>query len=129
MDSPELLTLRTALLITLSILLVAVLWRRFKRTVMANDMPAPMHVELVRLEVAYHPPRLHVVLSVPSEQHIATGLLDHGHTHIHGWQDKKLAPGVHTLELPLPTIVDGAYFLDLTTATQRTVRQFRLQQA
>lgn len=129
MDAPDLLNLRTALLITLSILLVVVLWRRFRSHVLANDVPAPVHAELVRLEVAYHPSRLHVVLSMPSEQRVTTGLLDQGHQSIHSWNDKRLLPGEHTLELPLPMLVDGAYFLELTTSTQRTVRQFRLQQA
>lgn len=127
MDAPDLLNLRTALLITLSILLVVVLWRRFRSHVLANDVPALLHAELVRLEVAYHPPRLHVVLNVPNEQSLTTGLLDHEHRPIHAWQSKKLAPGMHTMELALPFLADGAYFLEMTTATQRTVRQFRLQ--
>lgn len=129
MNANDLLTLRTALLITLSILLVAVLWRRFKRRVVANDMPAPMHAELVGLDVAYHPARLLVVLQVPSDQQIGTSVLDGAHAKTHEWDARPLKKGKHTLEQPLPTLPDGLYFLEMTTATQRTVRQFRLQQA
>ena len=129
MDASDLLTLRTALLITLSILLVAVVWRRFKRKVMANDMPAPMHAELLALDVAYHPSRLIVVLQVPSEQAIGTQVLNGTHAPVHAWDHRTFKQGRHVFEQPLPDLVDGAYFLEMSTATQRTVRQFRLQQA
>lgn len=129
MNASDLLTLRTALLITLSILLVAMLWRRFKRQVVANDMPAPMHAELVGLDVAYHPARLLVVLQVPNDQQIGTNVLDQAHLKAHGWEGRSLKKGIHTLELVLPALPDGLYFLEMTTSTQRTVRQFRLQQA
>ncbi len=128
MDASDLLTLRTALLITLSILLVAVIWRRFKRKVVANDMPAPLHAELLGLDVAYHPARLLVVLQVPSDQQIGTCVLDGSHAKTHEWDARPFKKGTYTLEQPLPTLPDGLYFLEMTTATQRTVRQFRLQQ-
>jgi len=129
MDASDLLTLRTALLITLSILLVALLWRRFKRNVVANDMPAPLHAELLALDVAYHPSRLIVVLQMPSEQTIGTSLLNSQHTLVDSWDERTFKQGRQVFEQPLPDLVDGAYFLELSTATQRTVRQFRLQQA
>jgi hypothetical protein len=40
-----------------------------------------------------------------------------------------LVAGNHALEQELPELSDGVYYLELTSATQRTVRQFRLQQA
>lgn len=129
MDANDLLTLRTALLITLSILLVVVIWRRFKQRVVANDMPAPMHAELLGLDVAYHPARLLVLLHVPSDQRIGTRVLDRSHVETYSWDMRSLKKGTHTLEQMLPTLPDGTYFLEMTTSTQRTVRQFRLQQA
>jgi hypothetical protein len=129
MDHPDLLNLRTALLITLSILLVAVLWRKFRLRVLANDMPAPLHAELLALELVYHPARLHVVIHVPEPQTIGTAVLDHAHRSLHQWNDLRLVPGEHSMELTLPDLSDGTYFLALTTATQRTERQFRLQRA
>ncbi|HRH69597.1 MAG TPA: hypothetical protein PLB89_08840 [Flavobacteriales bacterium] len=129
MDANDLLTLRTALLITLSILLVVVIWRRFKQRVVANDMPAPMHAELLGLDVAYHPARLLVLLHVPSDQRIGTRVLDRSHVETYSWEMRSLNKGTHTLEQMLPTLPDGTYFLEMTTSTQRTVRQFRLQQA
>lgn len=123
----DLITLRTALLITLSVLLVVVLWRKFRRTVLANDMPAISHVELLALEVAYHPARLHVQLLVPREHTVDMGLLNAGHAPLSSWPAITLKAGEHTLEQRLPELPDGIYFLEVNSRTQRTVRQFRLQ--
>ena len=118
--------LRTALIITLSILLVAVLWRRFKRKVVATEMPAPLHAELIALEVEYHPARLHVVIHVPGEQVIRTRLLGAVHNALHEWEQSKVGQGEVKLQLLMPEVQDGTYHLEMSTATQRTVRQFRL---
>ena len=125
----ELLNVRTALLITLSVLLVVILWRRFRQRVLAKDMPAPLHAELTGIELAYHPARLIVRLKVPDEQTIRTRLLDTEHQGFHEWAQERLSRGEHELERPLPRLADGPYFLEMSTATQRTIRQFRLQQA
>ena len=125
----DLLNIRTALLITLSILLVVILWRRFRQRVLANDMPAPLHAELLGIQLAYHPARLRVDLKVPREQLIQTRLLDQAHAPFHTWNEERVKTGTHTLERDLPSMADGVYFLEMATATQRTVRQFRLQQA
>ena len=61
---------RLTLLLSLTILVVALLWRRFKRNVMARDLPAPLHAELLGLQVAYHPARLHVEVLVPLDQEL-----------------------------------------------------------
>lgn len=121
--------LRTALIITLSILVVLVAWRRFKRKVVANDMPAPSHAELLALEVEYHPARLRVVLSVPKDETIHTSLLDAHHEPLHTWADMRMERGETAVQLALPVAADGLYHLEMRTATQRTVRQFRLKQA
>ena len=125
----DLLTLRTALLITLSILLVLVMAKKFKRNVLAKDMPAPLHAELTKLTMAYHPVRLIAVVQVPSAQSIALDLLDSEHRAVQTLGSFSLQRGEHIQELSLPTLQDGTYFLAMSTATQRTVRQFRLQQA
>jgi hypothetical protein len=128
MAPSDLVLLRTALLITLSILLVFVLLRRFRRSVLARDTPAAQHVQVERLNVAYHPPRLFVVVTVPKEQAITTRVLDGEHRSVHDPQVKDLEAGTHTVVLDLPVLLDGVYFLEVTTDTQRTVRQFRLLQ-
>lgn len=119
--------LRTALIITLSILLVAVAWRRFKRKVVAKDLPVPTHAELIALQVEYHPARLRVAIAVPNQQTVHTTLLDAGHAHLHDWDDMRLERGESTVHLPMPQVPDGTYHLEMRTATQRTVRHFRLQ--
>lgn len=123
----DLVTLRTALLITLSILLLIVLYQRFRRRVLARDLPVPRHAELVRLEVAYHPVRLLVVVELPEAQSIQVSLADERHEPLHHWPEERKDPGSHALELILPALPEGVYHFTLATATQRTVRRFRLQ--
>jgi hypothetical protein len=129
MGANDVLNLRTALLITLSILLVLVLWRRLRLNVLAKDMPAPQHAELLLLELGYHPARLIVQIKVPGQQTLGTALLDQQHNVMHTWGANTFEQGTHTLEQQLPPLNDGSYFLEMTSSTQRTVRQFRLQQA
>jgi hypothetical protein len=120
--------LRLTLLITLLLLLVAVLWRRLKRKVVAQELPAPIHAELLSLQVAYHPARLRVEVSLPSQQDLGSALVTSEHAPLHEWSKMTLAPGMHTFELPLPVLANGSHYFQLSTATQRTVRVFRLQQ-
>lgn len=119
---------RLTLLLSLTILVVALLWRRFKRNVMARDLPAPLHAELLGLQVAYHPARLHVEVLVPLDQELHAHLVDRDHSPLYAWPSRTFTPGEHTFELPLPALEDGEHFFQLSTATQRTVRLFRLQQ-
>lgn len=123
----DLTTLRTALLITLSILLVVVLWQRFRRKVLANDLPAPLHAELRSLEVAYHPQRLFAELHLPDAQVLRTALSDDRHQPLHQWPDESAPSGNRMVERALPELADGTYHFELSTGTQRTVRRFRLQ--
>jgi hypothetical protein len=125
----DLIILRNALLITLSITLVLVLYRRFRLAVLARHMPAPMHAELVDLLVEYHPVRLRVTVKVPAQQMLSICVLDADHKAVHAWAAERHGPGVVELVRDLPALPDGLYHLELSTATQRTERMFRLQQA
>lgn len=123
----EVATIRTALLITLSILLIVVVLRRFRRNVVANDLPVPLHVELLALKLAYHPERLLIELHLPTRQEVHLALLDDAHRPIHEWQAESLPAGTARLDRALPPLDAGLYHLEMATSTQRTVRQFRLQ--
>lgn len=125
----DLLILRNALLITLSITLVLVLYRRFRLAVLARQMPAPMHAELVDLLVEYHPARLRVTVKVPTQQQLSMRLLDADHKGVHEWPAERQGPGEVVLLRDMPVLPDGIFYLELSTATQRTERMFRLQQA
>ncbi|MFT3885588.1 MAG: hypothetical protein QM724_09200 [Flavobacteriales bacterium] len=121
--------IRIALLISLSILLVAVLYKRFKQYVMVRDLPAPLHAELVRVEVMYHPTRLRVELIAPKDQEVMPAVLSETHAPVHGWPSRLVAQGQQVLELELPGRTDGVYFFELATESQRTERKFILRQA
>ncbi len=123
----DLVTLRTALLITLSILLVVILYRRFRQRVMLRDLPVVSHAELVALNVAYHPARLRVLVKVPTKQELRMHVLSLEHERVHTWPSSTQGPGEVQVELVLPELPDGTYNLEMSTSTQRTVRQFRLQ--
>lgn len=127
--SYDLVTLRTALLITLTILLVVVAFRRFKRSVLSKDMPAINHAELLFLDVEYHPSRLRVRMHMPNNELLHMALLDEQHAQLHTWAESPLAKGEHDMALMLPTLQDGLFYLEVRSTTQRTVRGFRLQQA
>ncbi len=120
--------LRNAMGITLSITLVIGLLRRYRAGVLAQQMPAPMHAELLDLLVEYHPARLRVTVKVPAPQQLNTSVLDADHQPLHSWEPANAHTGETVLHRALPELPDGTYFLELATATQRTVRQFRLQQ-
>jgi hypothetical protein len=119
---------RLALLISLLILLVAVLWRRLKRKVVAEELPAPIHAELIGLQVEYHPSRLRVEVTLPARQDLFYALVTADHAPLQNWPAMTLDAGTHTFELPLPVLANGSHYFQLSTTTQRTVRVFRLQQ-
>ncbi len=121
--------LRNAMGITLSITLVVGLLRRYRAGVLAKQMPAPLHAELIDLQVEYHPARLRVTVKVPAPQTLNTALLDADHKSLHTWEPSNAHTCETVIYRELPSLSDGTYFLELSTATQRTVRQFRLQQA
>ncbi len=128
MTDLDLVTLRTALLITLTILLLVVGFRRFRRSILLKDVPAINHAELLSLDVQYHPSRLRFLIQMPQSELLQMTLLDIGHVPFHTYQDEHLPNGTHELHRELPELSDGFYFFEIRSATQRTVRGFRLQQ-
>ncbi len=118
---------RTALIISLVILLLYVIFRKIAKRSKAATVPAVLHAELISLEVQYHPARLNVLVKLPSAQIVRTTLLDQAHRPAHQWEESRMEKGTHAFERPLPALADGVYYLEIATATQRTVRQFRLQ--
>lgn len=121
--------LRLTLLISLSLLTVILLWRRFKQQVMARDLPAPAHAEVLTVQVAYHPDRLRVELALPAPQEVRTALLDNAHRTTHNWPARTVTSGTHVMELPLDGLPDGEHLLELATSTQRTIRRFNIRRA
>lgn len=121
--------LRLTLLISLSLLALVLLWRRFRQRVMARDLPAPAHAELISLQVSYHPPRLRAEVMLPGAQEILPAMLDAAHRCTHRWPPQILEGGLRVLELPLDGQPDGEHFFELATHTQRTVRRFILRSA
>ena len=121
--------LRVALLISLSILFVAMMWRRFKRRVMENERPVVSHAELLALQVEYHPERLRVEVLLPAAEELRSAMLDMDHRVLQHWPAEKKNVGTHVLELPIGYATDGEYYYELATTSQRTVRKFRLKRA
>jgi hypothetical protein len=124
----ELENLRNALLITLSIVLLVLVYRRFKRYVTERQLPQVLHAELLDLTVAYHPARLLIDLRIPEPVELHFALLDQEHRSFHEWPSVAGPSGITELELQLPEVTDATYFLEVRTPTQRTVRQFRVIQ-
>jgi hypothetical protein len=120
---------RIALLVTLLVLLAVILFRRYRAWVLRQEQPAIRHAELTRLEVSYHPTRLHIRLAVPARQEVHIGLLAADHAPLRQWPAMEVNTGAHDVEQLLENLPDGIYHVEVSTTTQRTVRQFRLQQA
>ncbi|MCB0772718.1 MAG: hypothetical protein KJZ58_02415 [Flavobacteriales bacterium] len=122
-------TVRTTLLITLSILVLILLYRRFRQYLRLHHLPVPQHVELRAVEVMYHPLQLRVHLHLPRPEEVAPAMLSTAHAHLHAWPTVRLERGEHVLELPLDEGLDGAYYVEVGTSTQRTERRFIIRQA
>lgn len=120
-------SLRTTLLISLSLLAVYLLARRFKQMVLAKDLPVVLHAELLALQVMYHPDRLRIEVKVPRTEALFPAMLSHDHTRIMSWPSTGPLQGTHTLELALDQHPAGDYYLELGTGSQRTVRKFTLK--
>lgn len=121
--------LRLILLVSLSLLLVLVLWRRFKWRTIMKELPVRSHAELLALHVLYHPERLRAELHLPAEEELFATLLDPDHKPLHRWPAKRMPAGKHVVEWPLDTATGGSYFVEISTDTQRTVRKFDVQRA
>lgn len=120
---------RTALLITLSILVVVIAVRRLKQYLRQHHMPIPQHVRLLDVQVMYHPERLHVRVKMPRETEVRTTLLSSVHEPLKRWPSGTVPEGEHVLELPLEAGREGVYYLEIATDTQRTERRFTVRQA
>ncbi|MCB9169311.1 MAG: hypothetical protein H6597_05040 [Flavobacteriales bacterium] len=123
----DLATLRLALIITLSVLIVVLLWQRFKLRVLRRELPVVRHIDILRIDVAYHPSRIRVLVTVPRSRSLATALRDNDHQLLQEWPDEEASPGELWLERSLDGQADGDYYFELRTGTQRTVRLFRLR--
>jgi hypothetical protein len=119
--------LRVALLLSLSVLFVAMVWRRFTRQVMTAERPVPLHAELLALHVEYHPERLRIEVVLPMAEELRPAMLDLAHRSLQHWEGFRKEAGTHVLELPLGPAADGEYYFELATSSQRTVRKFRLK--
>ncbi|MBZ0206029.1 MAG: hypothetical protein K8H89_06865 [Flavobacteriales bacterium] len=120
---------RTTLIITLSILVVVILVRRFKRYIHLHHMPVPQQVKLEEVEVMYHPPLLRVQVSMPQPEEVFPAMLSEAHAPLLAWPAVVMEKGVQVLELPLPAEAEGCYFFEIATSTQRTERRFMVRQA
>lgn len=121
--------IRTFLLISLSILVVVAAYKRFKQYVQLHHAPVPQHVELAALEVMYHPSLLRVELAMPASGEVFPAMLSGHHAPLHAWPAMQLSKGTHVLELPLDGELEGHYFFEIATGTQRTERRFTVRPA
>lgn len=116
--------IRTTLIVTLSILVLLLAARRFRQYVKRYHSPVPQQMELLAIEVTYHPLVLRVQVSVPREEELLLAMLSDVHAPHSSWPSVRLAKGDHVLELPLSEEADGTYFFELASHTQRTERRF-----
>lgn len=121
--------IRATLIISLSILVVVLAVRRFRQYVKLHHTPVPQQMELLAIEVAYHPLILRVQVSVPREEELFLSMLSEVHVPHSSWPSVRLAKGDHVLELPINDDVDGTYFFELASPTQRTERRFIVRKA
>ena len=122
-------SLRPALLLSLSILFLLMLWRRFKHKAMMAERPVAAHAELLALHVEYHPERLRAEVAMPEDGELRPALLDGEHRPLFAWPRMNGKARTQVLELPLTDHADGTYYFELATATQRTVRRFILNRS
>lgn len=120
--------IRIGLLISLSLLLVAVAYRRFRLHVMAKHMPVRQHAELLELTVSYHPSRLRAVIAVPEPQELFPSMLGPDHQQQLAWGRFRLTKGEHVVEFPLDGQPAGEHYFKLASHSQSTVRKFLIRQ-
>ena len=120
-------TLRITLLLSLSLLFIYMLAKRFKQKVMAKELPIASHAELLSVQVLYHPARLRMEVLLPSSEVLRPSVLDTEHVLVHKWEVTSHGNGKHVLELSLIDVSYGDYFLELATSSQRTVRKFSVK--
>lgn len=121
--------IRLTLLISLTILVLVLLYKWFKRRVMIHDLPTPIHAQLVSVEVMYHPSVLRVEVQMPRKEELFPALLNSFHAPVQRWDAMMVDEGRHVLELPLAAYGEGSYYFELATSGQRTERRFSLRTA
>ncbi|HMN06212.1 MAG TPA: hypothetical protein PKD45_10830 [Flavobacteriales bacterium] len=119
---------RTALLITLSILVVVILVRRFKQYIRLHHLPVPQHVKVLDVQVLYHPARVRVAMDLPEVAQVHPAMLNAHHAPLKQWTSVQMEKGNHVLELQLDHGLEGVFYLEIATDTQRTVRRFTVRQ-
>lgn len=125
----DLSVLRIVLLVSLSAMVLFLLYRRFRFNTLQKHVPVVRHAELTELLVAYHPNRLLLSLHLPNEQHLAADVLNDRWEQVHAWPRRVVPLGVQQLDLPLEGLTDGTYYLRLLSAGQSTERKFTLRSA
>ena len=120
-------TLRTTLLITLALLVVAVAIRRYKQYILEKHTPVPRHAELLNVEVMYHPLRVRVEVRLPKEEEVFPAVLAADHSEFEKWPAMRLAAGSHNIEFQLSPEADGVLHFELGSSTQRTERRFTVR--
>ncbi|MEO8066157.1 MAG: hypothetical protein ABI599_00550 [Flavobacteriales bacterium] len=123
----DLRVLRVVLLVSLSGMLLFLLYRRFRFNTLQKHVPVVRHAELTELLVGYHPSRLLLTLQLPEEQHLAADVLNDRWERVHEWPGRVVPMGAQQLDLPLYGLADGTYYLRLLSVGQSTERQFILR--
>lgn len=125
----DLSTLRWVLLVSLSITLVFVWYRRFRVNTLANEVPVVKHAELTQLDVAYHPERLKLSMTVPRDQEMHAAVLDEGWNEVKRFPARLLERGRPEWVLEVSGLAPGRYYVRLTSSGQSTERMFILRGA
>jgi hypothetical protein len=120
-------SIRIALLLSLSILFVFMLFRLFKNRTMARDLPVRQHAELLGVQVLHHPARLRVEVRMPRFEAVHLSLLSMDDAVLHQWPQQALEKGDHAVELSLIDRPADEYYLLITTDSQTTRRRFQLK--
>lgn len=123
----DLAVLRIVLLVSLSGMVLFLLYRRFRFNTLQKHVPVVRHAELTELMVGYHPNRLLVSLLLPNEQHLAADVLNDRWERVHEWPGRVMPMGAQKLDLPLDGLADGTYYLRLISVGQSTERKFILR--
>lgn len=125
----DLSTLRWVLLVSLSITLLFVWYRRFRVNTLSKEVPVVKHAELTQLDVAYHPERLRLSMTVPRAQEMHAAVLDDGWNEVKRFPARLLEQGRPEWVLEIGGLLPGRYYVRLTSSGQSTERMFILHGA
>lgn len=119
--------LRIALLVSLTGMVLWLLYRRFRYNTLMKHVPVVRHAELTGLHVGYHPNRLLLTVQLPREQTLDADLMNDRWETVRQWPGRELQAGSQQWDLPLEGMSDGTYYLRLISAGQSTERQFTIR--